>query len=289
MAVSATSGMTASAGAECAGLAWALRSHVGRVRDGNEDCVGVHSPSPDDPDALRGPIFVVADGMGGHAAGEVASRLAVRSVISEWTTNRSGTPRQAIRAAVRSANGIVFGASLDAETRGMGTTVTALALAGDEAIVANVGDSRTYRVRGGVCEQLTTDHSRVAEMVRAGLISPGQAEGHPSRSQLTRCLGHEPAVQVDVTRFAARSGDAFVLCSDGLWDLVRGGEIAAAVAARPDEAAEALVAAALERGAPDNVTVVVARLESDPADFAWPKRLWPAVLGGIRRGDGGGR
>lgn len=275
MAVGSTSGMSASAGAELSELAWALRSHVGLVRDGNEDCVGVHAPAADDPDALRGPVLVVADGMGGHAAGEVASRLAVRAVISEWTTSRSGTPRQALRSAVRAANGIVFGASLDAETRGMGTTLTALAFAGDEAIVAHVGDSRAYRVRGGACEQLTTDHSRVGEMVRAGLLTPEQASGHPSRSQLTRCLGHEPAVQVDVSRFSARRGDVFVLCSDGLWDLVPHAEIAAAAAAAPAEAADTLIRIALERGAPDNVTVVVARLVEEPTTFAWPHRRWP--------------
>lgn len=276
MVVRATPGMTASAGAELSELAWALRSHVGLVRDGNEDCVAVHAPDAGDPDAVRGPVLVVADGMGGHAAGEVASRLAVRAVVSEWTTSRSGTPRQAMRSAVRAANGIVFGASLDADTRGMGTTLTALALAGDEAIVAHVGDSRAYRVRSGACEQMTADHSRVGEMVRAGLLTPEQAAGHPARSQLTRCLGHEPAVQVDVSRFSARRDDAFVLCSDGLWDLVAPAEIATAVTALgPDAAADALIGTALDRGAPDNVTVIVARIVGAPTAFAWPHRRWP--------------
>jgi serine/threonine protein phosphatase PrpC len=268
VADSTTPGMTASAGADLSEISWALRSHTGRVRDENEDCVGVYAPHEDDDDALRGPIFVLADGMGGHAAGEVASRLAVETVISSWTTSSTGAPHQTLRNAVRSANGTVFGASLDQDTRGMGTTLTALALAGPEGIVANVGDSRTYLVRDGECSQLTSDHSRVGEMLRAGLITPEQATHHPARSQLTRNLGHEPAVQVDITRTPISQGDVFVLCSDGLWDLVSRREIAEAVSAAPGPATEALVATALERGAPDNVSAIAVRIVGEPTAFA---------------------
>lgn len=272
---SATTGMTASAAAELTELSWALRSHPGRVRAENEDCVGVYAPSSDDDDALRGPVFVVADGMGGHAAGEVASRLAVQSVISGWTTSSTGAPHQALRGAVRTANGVVFGASLDQETRGMGTTLTALALAGDEAIVANVGDSRTYQVRDGQCSQITEDHSRVGELLRSGLITPEQAEHHPARSQLTRSLGHEPAVQVDVSRIGVRRDDAFVLCSDGLWGLVSSPEIARAIELPPSQAAESLILTALDRGAPDNVSAIVVRVLAEPTAFeARPWQGW---------------
>jgi PPM family protein phosphatase len=276
MGDSTTPGMSAAAGAELSEISWALRSHPGMVRDENEDCVGVYAPNDDDVDALRGPIFVVADGMGGHAAGEVASRLAVETVISTWTTSSSGAPHQTLRSAVRAANGTVFGASLDQETRGMGTTLTALALAGAEGIVANVGDSRTYLVRDAECSQLTADHSRVGEMLRAGLITPEQAAHHPARSQLTRSLGHEPAVQVDVSRTDLKCGDAFVLCSDGLWDLVSRREIAEVVSAPPGQAAEALVRAALERGAPDNVSAIVVRIVAEPTAFA--ARPWQRWL-----------
>ncbi|MCL5291314.1 MAG: protein phosphatase 2C domain-containing protein, partial [Actinobacteria bacterium] len=186
--------------------------------------------------------------MGGHAAGEVASRLAVETVLETWTTGPTASPHQALRAAVRAANAEVFAASLDHEQRGMGTTLTALALAGSEALVAHVGDSRAYLVRDKQCSQLTSDHSRVAEMLRMRLISPEQAAGHPARSMLTRSLGAEPAVQVDLERTSMAPGDAFVLCSDGVWDLVSRRDIAEANdTPTANEAAETILKAALER------------------------------------------
>jgi protein phosphatase len=248
---------TISAHGASGGLHWALRSDVGRRRTDNEDFVGVYAPS--EPQE-RGPLFVLADGMGGHAAGEVASRLAVEGVLEQWTSGPSAAPRSALRSAVRAANSTVFAASLDNEHRGMGTTLTALALLGSEAIIAHVGDSRAYRVRGGLCSQLTDDHSRVGEMLRMRLISPEQAAHHPARSQLTRSLGHEPAVQVDLVRSDVAAGDTFVLCCDGLWDLVPRADIASAVAADADGAAARLLELALERDAPDNVSVIVAHV-----------------------------
>jgi serine/threonine protein phosphatase PrpC len=258
---------TSSAAAESSDYSWALRSHPGRVRDGNEDFAGAFAPA--EPDE-RGSLFVVADGMGGHAAGEVASKLAVETVLRDWTSRASNRPHQALRAAVRNANAAVFAASLDIETRGMGTTVVALAIVGAEAIVAHVGDSRAYMIRHSQTSQLTADHSRVGEMLRLRLITPEQAAHHPARSQLTRSLGGEPGVQVDVSRTAISAGDSFVLCSDGVWDLVSMRDIAeAAGAATAEETAETIVAAALERGAPDNVTAIV--IQMDP-DFVAPVR-----------------
>jgi serine/threonine protein phosphatase PrpC len=254
------------AAAETDQLSWALLSHQGCHRDGNEDFVGAFAPT--DPDE-RGPLFVVADGMGGHAAGEVASRMAVETVFQSWTAGALSAPHQMLRNAVRGANSTVFSASLDHDRRGMGTTLTALTLAGTESIVAHVGDSRAYMVRGRDCSQLTSDHSRVGEMLRMRLITPEQAANHPARSQLTRSLGAAPAVQVDVVRTQLVTGDGFVLCSDGLWDLVSRPEIAEAVAAAPAEAADTLIGAALERGAPDNVTVLVVKVLAEmPASSA---------------------
>jgi len=256
-----TTGMSAAAGAVLPEFAWALRSHVGAVREGNEDFVGAYSPSVIED---HGPLFVVCDGMGGHAAGEVASRMAVETVLTTWTTSSAGPTQQAIRSAVRSANGAVFAASLDVETHGMGTTCTALALSGREGYVGHVGDSRCYLVHNGQCSQLTADHSRVGEMLRMRLITPEQAANHPSRSELTRSLGAAPGVQVDVVRTPISRGDVLMLCSDGLWDLVSRQEIAQASALDSvDDAAEQLVAWALERGAPDNVTVLVVRIAGE--------------------------
>lgn len=259
--MSATTGLSASAGASLLGYSWAFRSHVGAVREENEDFVGAYAPSVVDD---HPPLFVVCDGMGGHAAGEVASRMAVDTVLTNWTVSSPTPSQQALRSAIRSANGAVFAAGLDSETRGMGTTCTAAAISGREAIIGHVGDSRCYLVHHGQCSQLTSDHSRVGEMLRMRLITPEQAANHPSRSELTRSLGAAPGVQVEIARSPVGRGDALVLCSDGLWDLVSRQEIAAACsAAEVGDAADRLIAWALERGAPDNVTVLIARITGD--------------------------
>ena len=247
-----------SAHAELDDYSWALLSHPGKVRDDNEDFVGAYAPADL---TQHSPLFVVADGMGGHAAGEVASRLAVETVLQSWTASTATRPHQALRGAVRGANAAVFSASLDRETHGMGTTCVSLALVDGEALVANVGDSRCYLVRRRQCSQVTSDHSRVGEMVRMRLITPEQAASHPARSQLTRSLGGEPGVQVDLFRNPLLPGDAFVLCSDGIWDLVSRAEIAQAVSLpTAEDAAERMVGLALDRGAPDNVTVVAVQM-----------------------------
>ena len=271
---------TSSAGAESPGVVWALRSHPGRVREENEDFVGAYAPH-DGGD--HGAVFVVADGMGGHAAGEVASRIAVETVLQTWVGGPVARPGQALRSASRAANTAVFAASMDRECRGMGTTLVSLALIGGEAFVTNVGDSRAYHVRAGTCSQLTVDHSRVGEMLRMRLITPEQAANHPARSQLTRSLGGEPAVQVDLVRQELVAGDVFVLCSDGLWDLVSRREISQTVKLAPAEAAESMIETALERGAPDNVTVVVARISEDHEIAAERPRSLLSLLGRMRR------
>ena len=251
-------------------LTWALRSEPGDVRPHNEDYTGAFAPTTPDDSWDRGPLVIVADGLGGHAAGEVASRVAVDAAIADWARGSAQAPRQALRNAVRTANVAVYDAALERGRQGMGTTITALTLAGHSAVIANVGDSRTYRVRGADCEQLTADHSKVAEMLRMRLITPEQAANHPARSMLTRSLGADPAVQVDIVETDVARDDVFVLCSDGLWDAVSRGEMATIVSAMVGErsivsvdAAAALVDLALKRDAPDNVTAAVVHVTSD--------------------------
>jgi serine/threonine protein phosphatase PrpC len=268
-------------------LAWALRSEPGDARPHNEDFAGVFAPTIPDDAWDRGPLFVLADGLGGHAAGEVASRSAVEAALLAWTSGGPGAPQQALRAAARSANVAVFDASLEAGKRGMATTFTALTLAGRQAIVAHVGDSRCYLVRQGGCSQLTNDHSRVGEMLRAGLLTPEQAADHPARSMITRTVGSEPSVQVDMIRRDTEAGDTFVLCSDGLWDVVEGQDIAEVVSAigtpgipTVAEVADRLVDLALARDTADNVTVLVVRVTTDrPVPAAGARRglfrRWP--------------
>jgi serine/threonine protein phosphatase PrpC len=262
-------------------LSWAMRSDPGEVRPHNEDfCLGYVPTIPDDA-WEQGPIFVVADGLGGHAAGEVASRLAGDTMVTAWRKTKAGPPRPTLRDIVRAANAAVYDASLESGRRGMGTTLTALTLAGHEAVVAHVGDSRAYLVRKDVCRQLTADHSRVGEMLRMKLITPEQAATHPARSQLTRSLGGDPTVQVDLVTTDLAQDDTFIVCSDGLWDSVSRQEMTA-VAKRigddavptPVEAADMLVDLALKREAPDNVTVIVVRVTSSR----------PIPPAGIRRG-----
>ena len=262
-------GMSASAGADLPELSWALRSHPGARREDNEDFVGAYSPYVIED---HGPLFVVCDGMGGHAAGEVASRMAVETALTTWTTSSAAPTQSAIRSAIRSANSAVFAASLDAETRGMGTTCTALSLSGKEGYIGHVGDSRAYLVHHGQCTQLTSDHSRVGEMLRMRLITPEQAAHHPARSQLTRSLGGAPGVQVDIVRTPIHKGDSFLLCCDGVWDLVSRQEIAGACSlATVAETAENLISLSLERGAPDNVSVMVVRILDEIPELAADK------------------
>lgn len=243
---------------------WSCCSEPGEVRPHNEDFVGSFVPTGPPTGWDRGPLFCVADGLGGHAAGEVASRLAVETTIIGWTNGNGDPAPQALRSGVRAANAAILDAAMHGGRRGMGTTLTALTFAGREAAIAHVGDSRAYLVRGEQCLQLTTDHSRVGELLRMKLLTPEQAAHHPSRSQLTRSLGANLTVQVDLVRQGIVRDDVFVLCSDGLWDVVGRAEIAASVARAPlAEAAVALTESAVQRGSADNVSVVVVRVTSD--------------------------
>jgi serine/threonine protein phosphatase PrpC len=253
-------------------LSWGIRSHVGPVREHNEDFVGVYAATTPDDSWDRPPLFVIADGMGGHAAGEVASRVAVEAALERW---RGVTPPSAVkglRAAFRDANLAVIDAAEHPGRRGMGTTMTALSLSAREACIAHVGDSRAYLVRRDSCTQVTVDHSRAGDMLRMRLITSEQAMNHPARSQLTRSLGNDPLLQVDVHRHPVERGDIWVLCSDGLWDVVGSRDIVETMGAFHSRApghrdlvavADRLVETAVERQTADNVSVVVVQITSD--------------------------
>lgn len=249
-------------------FSWALLSDAGPTRVGNEDYAGVYAPSSPDDAWDRGPLFLVADGMGGHAAGEVASRTAVDRAVESWSrTDPPTPPAAALRSAIRAANLAVYDAGLDAGRHGMGTTLTALTFAGREALLGHVGDTRAYRVHAGRAEQLTQDHSRVGEMLRMRLLTPEQAAAHPARSVLTRTLGAEPGVVVDIGRVPLARGDVFCVCSDGVWEMLTRQEFAELLTPSPQaplaELAEDILAQAAGRGAPDNLTVILVRVHSD--------------------------
>ena len=223
-------------------------SDPGRRRRRNEDAY-VAEP----------PLFAIADGMGGAQAGEVASGLA--AAVLQEPLDEVGDGEERVESLIREANRRVFQRSNeDAATSGMGTTMT-VALVDAEGTIAfgHVGDSRAYRVRAGELEQLTEDHSLVGELVRSGRLSPEEAEQHPQRSVITRALGTEPEVDVDTFTVAAEPDDIYLLCSDGLTDMVSGREILSVVASAADldDAARGLVDAANAGGGEDNITVVL--------------------------------
>ncbi|MBI5311300.1 MAG: Stp1/IreP family PP2C-type Ser/Thr phosphatase [Actinobacteria bacterium] len=228
----------------------AAASDVGRMRRANEDSYFVRSP-----------LFVVADGMGGAQAGEVASRIAVEAFAEPL--NESLAPEVRMSAAVEAANREIHDQSISDQSRqGMGTTLTAALLGDEELTLAHVGDSRAYRLRDGELTRLTTDHSLVGEMVRRGAITEAEAEVHPQRSILTRALGPEPDVEVDTLTHSVRDGDVYLLCSDGLTGMVDDAQIAeVAGSGEPMRSvAEELIARANAAGGVDNITVVAFRV-----------------------------
>jgi PPM family protein phosphatase len=229
---------------------------VGRLRSGNEDS------------HFRGrTVWAVADGLGGHQGGEVASAAAVEP-LADLDGREFAEPREAAEAlaeAIRSANAAILDrAAGTPELWGMGTTVTAAAVAADRFLqLAHVGDSRAYLLRDGSLDQLTTDHTIVGELVRRGRLTPEQAAAHPERSILTRAVGLDPRVPVDLPDpLELHPGDQVLLCSDGLTEAVGEGDIAELLATPDGDATcRALIDAANRAGGPDNITVVLVRAE----------------------------
>jgi serine/threonine protein phosphatase PrpC len=209
----------------------------------------------------RGRLFVVADGMGGHAAGEVASQLAVETIFDQYYGDDDAPLPPAIRIeqAILVANGRIYDqAAAKASQAGMGTTIVAAIVRDNWLTVGNVGDSRAYLVRNDTSTQITRDHSWVAEQVAAGLLTEQEAQNHMYRSVVTRCLGHRAEAQVDTFDQALEPGDAILLCSDGLSNQVSEGEIAQVVTRySPDRAAKELIELANRYGGPDNITALV--------------------------------
>ena len=242
-------------------------SDVGRRRSSNEDAYFL-----DD----RLGLYVVGDGMGGHAAGEVASQEAVETVygmvkrgISELHELVDPVPEEDARAAcrlmessVQAATYMVFGmAEMDRGKTGMGTTLSALLVLGDYAITAQVGDSRVYLIREDACEQLTEDHTLIAWQLKQGLITPAEAKKSPHRNVITRAVGNREYVQVDTRLVGLRAGDRFLLCSDGLHGYLRDREVAPIVKLGGDEAVRRFIELANERGGKDNITAILVEID----------------------------
>jgi protein phosphatase len=228
-------------------------SDTGRQRRGNEDAF-----------LERAPLFVVADGMGGAQGGEVASRIAIEQFADGIVVDDADDPAESLAGRAEAANAAIYArAQHDADLAGMGTTLTAAYVGPHEVSFAHVGDSRAYRFHDGRLERLTHDHSLVEELIRQGQLTEAEAEEHPQRSIITRALGPEPAVDVDMITLDGVAGDIYLLCSDGLTSMLPESEVEQIVASSRTlaSAGKALIAAANRAGGRDNITVVLFRLE----------------------------
>lgn len=228
-------------------LNFGSRTDIGSVRKHNEDSLIVAPP-----------LFAVADGMGGHAAGEVASEIAVNTLAENAPTHADA---EALSEAVIAANREVIEAALDGRGReGMGTTMTAAILEGERLVIAQVGDSRAYLIHNGELQQLTHDHSLVADMIEAGQLTTEEARTHPNRSVITRALGSDPNMLADIYEINVEAGDRLLLCSDGLSSMINDDDIKEILLRWGDaqRCANVLVNQAIAAGGHDNVTVIVA-------------------------------
>jgi len=232
---------------------WATATNTGLVRDHNEDSV-----APQDMGIEAGPFMVgVADGMGGHAGGEVASRLALEAALAA-----EGTVVERVRAANRA---VLDAATGDPALQGMGTTLVLASFVDDSVEIGHVGDSRAYLLRSPDLTQITTDHSWVAEKVASGEITAEEAKTHPYRSVITRALGLQPEVDIDRERRTLQSGDRVLICSDGLTNMVASDQIRDILLEQthPIDAVWSLVDAANQAGGIDNISVVVVSVNGD--------------------------
>lgn len=240
-------------------LSVAAGTDVGRIRAGNEDSLYA------DADRERG-LFIVADGMGGHAAGEVASEMAVQIVARELTdvrdpTNRNSTVRMA--EALKTANQAIYERTIkESEKQGMGTTASCLMLGHGLYLIGHIGDSRIYLMRDGIFRQITKDHSYVQEQVDAGLLTPEQARYHPYSNVITRCVGANSSVEADVLVGEICNGDLFLVASDGLTGMLEDAQLKRLIENRqtPGRMVDAMITEANRRGGLDNITAIVVQV-----------------------------
>ncbi len=248
------------------GIEAASLTDVGRQRANNEDSYLYWEPDSDEDFRRKGRLAIVADGMGGYEGGQEASRLAVETVRSVYDNAFSGDPQTTLSAAFEAAHQNIQRFALEhPQFYGMGTTCTALSLVGRQLHFAHVGDSRLYLIRAGSITRLTRDHSYVGRLVESGIVRSEDAESHPQRHILTAALGsgRDVAPHIPDQPVPLEEGDSLLLCSDGLWGVVGDADLARITQAdMPAEACQKLVNLALERGGPDNITVLILRVSA---------------------------
>lgn len=260
-------------------LTVAARSDVGMIRSGNEDAFFAHATRE------RG-VFIVADGMGGHAAGEVASEMAVQIVsreLQELTEVHGEEARLRVAESLRIANRAIYDRTIqESDKQGMGTTASVLVVSGSRYLIGQVGDSRVYLLRDGALQQLTKDHSYVQEQVDAGFLTPEQARYHPYSNVITRCVGASDTVEPDTYSGDLRVGDVFLVASDGLTGMVDDRRLQQLLLSRASagRVVDALIAEANYRGGLDNITAVVVQvLVTDGVASDAPTEEGPAYGG----------
>jgi serine/threonine protein phosphatase PrpC len=248
--------------ADPAGIKVVVRTDLGNIRTNNEDAGLYFRIADAGITHEKGCILMVADGMGGHAAGEVASKMATDIISKEYFKNGNGNIEKTLAKVFTLANkNILAAANADSSKKGMGTTCTALIVAGKQVYYGHVGDSRAYVIKNSNIDRITTDHTYVQELIKAGTITAAEAEKHPQRNILTNAMGTKPQIRVDTGKcgFLFEENDKLLICSDGLYDYLEDAEIAGIVNNSPvQEAAEHLIAEAKKRGGHDNITVVLA-------------------------------
>jgi PPM family protein phosphatase len=252
----------------------AAATHGGPVRIQNEDhCLTLVSEATEH--RARRYLLAVADGVGGHNAGEVASETAIETLRREFENGGSDQPHKWLSTAIQRANLAVFDhAHSDPSFRSMQTTLTAALIQGDTVAIGHVGDSRAYRLRGGAVQQLTQDHTRFLDLLRVRLVASEQAMHHPAVHQLTRSLGAEPIVRVDLVRNHIEDGDTYVVCSDGLWGSLSRGNLQRLIGDLPaEDACRRLIDVGVTLDADDNMSVGVAHIRKVVAEAAVPSFL----------------
>lgn len=257
-------------------------SDQGRVRFKNEDYILSRYPEEEDVRRKKGSLFIVADGVGGHGAGDVASREACEDFVTTYYAS-PWRPDRAMKSAFGHANTKVFDIGVETNRLHMQTTFSAMVIVGSQVHVCHAGDTRIYRVRGSSkIELLTQDHSEVAELVKMNILSPEKVRNHPRRSIITRSLGSQPVVMPMFRTYDILVGDIFVMCTDGVWEPVEESQIASvAVTYPPDQACEKLIQMGLDGQSTDNLSVQVVRVltveDNDAAAVntgGWWRRLF---------------
>jgi protein phosphatase len=253
-------------------LSASIQTDAGCIRKANEDSGRYVRPNDDETQSRKGTLTIVADGMGGHSSGEVASQMAVELISRNYYSDQERDATKALRKAVESANTEIFITSMvNRKFFGMGTTIIALVLLNDRAFAAHVGDSRLYRLRERKLELLTVDHSQVMEMVKQGIITLEEARNHDDKNVILRAVGTQPVVEVEMSDvFAVKPNDQFLLCSDGLCDMLEDEEIRRIWLDAKDVAAacEQMIEEAKRRGGNDNITVGIVRVTPESESSA---------------------